>query len=72
MNNNQLTNRTDTLSINTPAISIKGIDHSYTQQIINIAALPVIAAAFCALLVVVVPLAPAIIAANKLMGKNYD
>ena len=76
MNTNQLTNRidnhSDTISIDTPAISIKGIDRSYTDTIINIAALPVVAAAFCALLIVVVPLAPAIIAANKLMDKYYE
>tara|TARA_B100001079_G_C16012371_1_gene340812 strand:- start:126 stop:356 length:231 start_codon:yes stop_codon:yes gene_type:complete len=75
MNNNQLTNHNtnhaQSLSIDTPAISIKGINHNYTQQIIDIAALPVIVAAFCAMIVVIVPLAPAIIAANVLMDKHY-
>lgn len=72
MNNNQLTNHNESLSIEANGITIKGIDSNYTQQLIDIAALPVAVAAFCALMIVIIPLAPAIIAANVLMNKHYD
>tara|TARA_B100001105_G_scaffold225164_1_gene194511 strand:+ start:900 stop:1181 length:282 start_codon:yes stop_codon:yes gene_type:complete len=64
----------DSLSIESNGVTIKGIDSRFTQQLIDIIALPVAVAAFCAMMIVIVPLAPAIIAANKLMHGDdfYD
>ncbi len=55
-------------------MAITGIDSRHTQQIIDIIALPIVVAAWCAMMIVIVPLAPAIIAANKLMHGDdfYD
>jgi len=64
---NMKTQESNTLSIETKDIAIKGIDSQHTQQLIDIIALPVAVAAFCAMMIVIIPLAPAIIAANKLM-----
>ena len=64
----------DTLSIKTKDMAITGIGSRHTQQIIDIIALPIVVAAWCAMIIVIVPLAPAIIAANKLMHGDdfYD